>query len=181
MPTIGEQLLLTRHLGALNRLRRIGSRTVKLGSERAPMKSQVASVLAEAGIAPEKRAEIYKKILLKAKPVTPGVIPKESGVPPTSSHAPGLRREAGKIRPGQDDTNPKLAQARDALKSAMLMPMTRLGTRMPMAAAKELVQKSTRLPSRGAAFKITARDTLGMHKSRDLLGPELHSLIHASK
>lgn len=76
------------------------------------MRNQIENVLAASGLAPEKQAEIYKKILLKSTPVTPGVIPKESdvtGVPPDSSHAPGLAREAGRIHPGQDDTNPKIA------------------------------------------------------------------------
>jgi hypothetical protein len=67
-----------RHLDALNRLRRLGKGSVKLSSERAPMQNQVANVLSASGIAPEKQAEIYKKILLKAAPVTPGVIPKVS-------------------------------------------------------------------------------------------------------
>lgn len=42
------------------------------------MRNQVATILAEAGISPEKNAEIYKKILMKATPVKPGVIPKEA-------------------------------------------------------------------------------------------------------
>jgi hypothetical protein len=112
MATPGTQLLMRRHLDALNRLRRLGRGSVKLSSEHAPMRNQIENVLAASGLAPEKQAEIYKKILLKATPVTPGVIPKESdvtGVPPDSSHAPGLAREAGRIHPGQDDTNPKIA------------------------------------------------------------------------
>lgn len=78
MPTLGEQLLRASKLKSLNQLRRLGAGSVKMASASRPMPGQVATILMEAGVTPEKRAEIYKKITLKATPVTQGVIPKES-------------------------------------------------------------------------------------------------------
>jgi hypothetical protein len=76
MPTLGEQLLRASKLKSLNQLRRLGAGSVKMASISRPMPGQIATILMEAGVTPEKRAEIYKKITLKATPVTPGVIPK---------------------------------------------------------------------------------------------------------
>jgi len=142
MATVGETFLRRQHLDLLNRLRRMGSGRMKLASE----------------ISPEKRAVIMKRIMMKAKPITEGVVPKESHVkaaigqlsltpvmnnrytnerlvrmagtkglrhpisskpinphreesvvPPTSSHDLGTVRPQGKVYPGKDTTNPKLA------------------------------------------------------------------------
>lgn len=54
-------------------------------------------------ISPEKRAVIVKRIMMKAKPIQEGVVPKESAAPPTSSHHDGLIREKGKINPPRID------------------------------------------------------------------------------
>lgn len=62
MATAGESFLRKQHLDLLNRLRRMGSGKMKLASE----------------MAPEKRAVIVKRIMMKAKPIHEGIVPKEA-------------------------------------------------------------------------------------------------------
>lgn len=184
MPTPGVKLLMKRHLDALNRLRRLGRGSVKLSSEL----NQIKSVLASSGLDPEKQAEIYKKILMKATPVRPGVIPKESevtGVPPDSSHAPGLIREAGRINPGQDDTSQKISSARDVLKSAMLMPRNSAGRKISLKDAKHLVMGNAFVPASGNVRGTTARQNLNLEKSKGYgdkgYGDKQHHLVESTR
>jgi hypothetical protein len=91
MPTLGEQLLRASKLKSLNHLRRLGAGSAKIASVSRPDPGQIATILMEAGVTPEKRAEIYKKIVMKTAPVIPGVIPKESS---HESEEPSVARGA---------------------------------------------------------------------------------------
>lgn len=153
MATAGEAIIKAKHLNLLNRLRRMGSGKMKLASE----------------MTPEKKAVIVKRIMLKAKPIQEGVVPKdaETSAPPTSSHASGAVRELGKIFPPKIDEKPKLAEA--LAKGAMLPWLAKAFSskpKVPVAAAVAKPARPTTPPgARAAAFGT--KPIPGVHTGND--------------
>lgn len=89
MATTGEQFLRSNMLGRLNRLRRLAAKRVKLAMEKeavggAPMRSQLGSILEEAGLSQDKSSTIIKRVIAKGKPV-PEEAAKLSAAPPVKA------------------------------------------------------------------------------------------------
>ncbi len=111
MATAGETFLRAQHLTLLNRLRRMGTGKMKLASE----------------LTPEKRATIVKRLILKARPITEGVVPKEAG---------WLAGMAGKAK--SMFARPALAKATVGVAPAMKRPTAPPGARAAAFGTKPL-------------------------------------------